>query len=184
MKRRYVLIGGAALLSGCASAQVRSWQIAALPGQARGGAGQRIGVRSIGLPVALNQSGVPKPGGAYAAEAFANDQWAAPLAQLLQTAMVQDLAQRLPGDNVLADGGAIGAAADLLVEIQVLQFAPDAAGKVTLSAQLATRPAKQQQWQLQSFTATAPGGATAQAIAAAMSSLWGQAADRVAEMLS
>ena len=185
MKRRLVLATSCgAILSGCTSAPVHSWRIASLPGPVRGGTRMRIGVRSIGLPSAMNQAGVPKPGGAYAADTFPNDLWAAPLAAMLQTAMVENLAQRLPADTVLADGGAIGATPDQLVEVQILAFTPDSSGNVTLSAQLAARPATKQDWQLQSFTATAAGGQTAQTIAAAMSTLWGEAADLLARMLS
>ncbi len=185
MRRRILLASScAALLSGCASAPVHSWRIAAVPGTVRGGTSIRIGVRSIGLPSAVNQPGVPKPGGAYAADTFTNDLWAAPLAAMLQTAMVENLAQRLPADTVLADGGAIGAAPDQLVEVQVLAFAPDSTGNITLTVQLAARPATRQEWQLQSFTATQAGGQTAESIAAAMSTLWGEAADRLASMLA
>jgi uncharacterized lipoprotein YmbA len=185
MKRRLVLISScAALLTGCTSAPVHSWRIASVTGQARGGTGTRIAVRGIGLPGAMSPSGVPAPGGAYAADTFPNDLWAAPLATMLQTAMVENLAQRLPADIVLADGGAIGAAPDQLVEIQVLAFTPDASGNIILSAQLAARPATKQDWQLQSFTATKAGGQAAETIAATMSMLWGEAADRLASMLA
>ncbi len=185
MRRRLVLVSScAAILSGCTSAPVNSWRIASIPGPVRGGTGMRIGVRSIGLPSAMNQSGVPKPGGAYAADTFPNDLWAAPLSAMLQTALVENLAQRLPADTVLADGGAIGAAADQFVEVQVLAFTPNSSGNITLSAQLATRSTTKQDWQLQSFTATATGGQAAETIAAAMSALWGEAADRLASMLA
>ncbi len=185
MKRRFLIASsGAALLAGCSSAPVHNWSIAALPGAVRGGAGQRVGVRPIGLPAALNQSGVPVYSVDYAANTFPNDQWAAPLSSLLQTAMVQNLAQRLPADTVLAVGGAIGAAPDELVEIQLLTFAPDSAGEVRLMAQLAVRPAKAQIWQFRNFSATAPAGKTAQQIVAAMSQLWAQAADQVAAILA
>lgn len=185
MKRRFILATSCAvLLSGCASTTVHNWRIAAVPGPAQGGTGMRIGVRSIGLPSALNQSGVPKPGNAYAADSFQNDLWAAPLAAMLQSAMVQNLAQRLPSDTVLADGGAIGAAPQQFVEIQILAFTPDAAGNITLTAQLATRPASKQAWQMQNFTATAAGGQMAETIATAMSALWGEAANHLATMLA
>jgi uncharacterized lipoprotein YmbA len=102
---------------------------------------------------------------------------------MLQTAMVQNLAQRLPGDVVLADGGAIGATPGLYVEINILAFAPDAAGNIALQAQLSTRHAAAQDWRVQNFAASLAGGTTPEGIAAAMSTLWGQAADAVAAML-
>ncbi len=183
MRRRYFTLASLAL-SGCGGATLLNYQIAMAPGAVRGGNGQRIGVRRIGVPGALAQSSLPMPGSPYQANSFANDQWAAPLPTLLQTAMVRNLAQRLPGDTVLANGGSIGAAPDVYVEINILAFSPDASGTVTLQAQLAIRPVNTQDWKLQSFHASAAGGTTPGGIAAAMSTLWGQAADAMAGMLA
>jgi uncharacterized lipoprotein YmbA len=182
MKRRFLLLASAAL-AGCSSAPVRNYQLAPVAGAIRGGTGLTIVVRNIGTPAALSQSGVPKPGGAYDANSFSNDVWAAPLAGMLQTTMVQNLAQRLPGDSIFAGGGAIGAAPDIYVEINVLAFSPDATGNIALQAQLATRHATAQDWQFKTFTTSAAGGTMPEGIAAAMSTLWGQAADAVAGMI-
>jgi uncharacterized lipoprotein YmbA len=182
MRRRAVILGTMAL-AGCASAPVHNYQLAPVAGAIRGGTGLRIVVRNVTIPAALSQAGVPKPGGTYDANSFANDVWAAPLAGLLQTAMVQNLAQRLPGDSVLAGGGSIGVAPDFYVEINVLAFSPDPTGNIALQAQLATRHAQTLDWQLRNFAANAAGGAMPEGIAAAMSTLWGQAADAVAEMV-
>lgn len=184
MKRRFILASSSALLlTGCALTPVRNWQIETINGPLKGGTGVRVSVRSIGLPSALNQPGVPQPGPANAANSFSNDLWAAPLASMLQITMVADLAQRLPNDVVLADGGAIGAQPDLYVEIQILDFSPDSAGVVTLKAQIATRPVNSQTWNLQQFRQDAPGGNQAATITACMSQLWGQLADHIAPML-
>ena len=183
MRRRYLMLATLAL-TGCAGATLHSYQIAMVPGAVRGGNGQRIGVRRIGVPGALAQSSLPMPGTAYQANSFANDQWAAPLPTLLQTAMVQNLAQRLPGDTVLANGGTIGAAPDVFAEINILAFSPDESGNITLQAQIAIRPANTQDWKLQTFRASAAGGSTPDGIAATMSTLWGQTADAVAGMLA
>ena len=184
MKRRIMLASsGALFLAGCASTLVHNWRVEATPGPVQGGTGARVSVRSIGLPSSLKQPGVPQPGPANAADTFQNDLWAAPLAAILQTSMVANLAQRLPKDVILADGGAIGATPDLYVEIQILDFSPDATGQVSLQAQLAVRPFASQDWNLKSFNATAPGGTTAATITACMSQLWGQVADQLAIML-
>lgn len=185
MKRRVILASSCAvLLAGCTIAPVHSWQIAPIPGPVRGGTGKRISVRSVGLPGALNQPGVPEPGPANAANSFPNDLWAAPLPALLQTVMAENLAQRLPADVVLAEGGAIGAVPDQFVEIQVLSFAPDATGLITLKAQLAIRPFSRMDWTLKNFSASAQGGETAATVTACMSQLWGLAADQLAKMLA
>ena len=184
MKRRFILASsGAILLTSCTMAPVKNWKIEALPGTVQNGSGQRISVRSIGLPGALAQPGVPQPGPANAANSFSNDLWAAPLAMMLQTCMVEDLAQRLPQDTILADGGAIGMSPDQYVEIQVLSFSPDATGEITLTAQIATRPVNSQNWTLQNFSARTQGGQNAASISVGMSQLWAQLADAIAVML-
>lgn len=184
MRRRSLLLLGAALpLAGCVGGQVRYFRLAPSPGPTRQGTGLRIGVRAIGTPPGLSASAVPKPGGTYNANSYANDLWASPLAGMLQATMVQNLSQRLPGDTVLASGGAVGAPPDLYVEINIFAFAPDASGTITLQAQLATRHAAGQDWQVQNFTAHAGGATTADMVAATMSTLWGQAADTVAGMV-
>lgn len=184
MRRRFLLLlSPAAALAGCAGTPPRYFRLAPQPGAMRAGAGQRIGVRSVGVPAGLSGNGLPMPGGTYDANSFANDLWAAPLADMLQTTMVQNLAQRLPGDILLASGGAVGTPPDIYVEINIFTFAPDASGNITLQAQLATRPVKGQDWKVQKFSASAAGGAKPETIAAAMSTLWGQAADVVAGMV-
>lgn len=185
MKRRLVLVSsGALLLAGCASQAVHNWQIGTVPGTVQGGTGARLAVRSIGLPGALSQPGVPEPGPENAANTFPNDLWAAPLAAMLQTSMVENLAQRLPRDTVLADGGAIGATPDQYIEIQILAFSPDSSGLITLKTQLAIRPVGSLDWTLKNFSASAQGGNTAATITACMSQLWGQVADQLAAMLA
>jgi hypothetical protein len=183
MRRRGFSLLLAASLAGCAAPAPRYYRLAAVPGATRGGDGRRIGVRNVGIPGDLDQNALARPGNAYELNAYANDLWAAPLAAMLQTVMVQDLAQRLPGDVVLQDGGAIGAMPDVYVEIQVLRFAPNASGSVTLEAQIGVRPVSAQAWKLQGFSATAPGGDTPEGLAASMSALWGQAADVAAGLV-
>jgi uncharacterized lipoprotein YmbA len=186
MRRRSLLLGTMTLagaLAGCTGASIQNYQLVAVPGAVRGGNGLRVGVRSIGVPASLAQASLPMPGSQYRVNSFANDQWAGSLPAQLQGTMVQNLAQRLPGDIVLASGGSIGTAPDIYVEINVLLFSPDASGNITLQAQLATRHASAQDWQLQNFRNSAAGGNTPDGIAAAMSALWGQAADTVAGMI-
>ena len=183
MRRRLLLLGSAAVLAGCASTPPRYYRLAPYSGAERAGAGMRIAVRNVGVPAALSATSLPMPGNSFEANSFPNDLWAASLADMLQGTMVQNLAQRLPGDIVLAGGGAVGAPPDIYVEINVFSFSPDTAGTITLQAQLATRHATAQDWQVQNFTAKAAGGTTPETIVAAMSALWGLAADAVAGMV-
>lgn len=185
MRRRALLTLGPVLaLAGCAGTPPRYFRLAPQPGAVRAGGGLRIGVRNVGVPSGLSSTSMAMPGGTFDANSFSNDLWAAPLADMLQTTMVQNLTQRLPDDIVLASGGSVGAPADIYVEIGILAFTPDATGNITLQAQLATRHVgPQQDWRVQKFAASAAGGTKPEGIAAAMSALWGQAADVVAGMV-
>jgi uncharacterized lipoprotein YmbA len=175
---------GAAALTGCAATPTNYYRLAAVPGPIRDGATPSIGVRSVSIPGYLDQTNIVKPGGAYSFDTYANELWAGPLADMLQAVMVQDLAQRLPQATVIGSGGAIGAPAGLLVEINVLRFDPDAGGQIALLAQIAVKSgADQNRWTTRSYAASAPGGVFAVDNVAAMSRLWGSAADQVAAMI-
>jgi len=183
MRRRFLLL--ALPLAGCAATPTRQYTLSPVPGAVRAGVTARIGVRNVFIPGALAASGLPAPAAAGQVVNAPNDLWAAPVAPMLQALMAQDLTQRLPAALVLDENGAIGAPPDLYVEIQVYAFGPDETGLTTLIAQLAVRPAATAAtgWQVRSFSASAPGGSTPDGLVAAMSALWGQAADAVAAMV-
>ena len=188
LPRRRLLLGAATLaLTGCATAPpAQYYRLAPLPGPARNGVTAQIGVRSIEIPGYLDQTGIARPSGGYQFSSFANQLWAEPLATMLQSVMVQNLAQRLPGATVLANGGAIGAPAGLLIEINLLRFDPDPSGEILLTAQLAIRAATGlPDWQIQTFStqATPAGPSTSDAVAA-MSKLWAAAADQIASRIA
>jgi uncharacterized lipoprotein YmbA len=174
-----------AALAGCASAPTRYYRLAAVPGPVEPGVKARISVRSISIPSYLNADGIAKPGGAYQYSRFPNALWASPLADLLQSLMVQDLAQRLPQAVVIGAGGAIGLPADRIVEINVLRFDPAASGELTLIAQASIRsPNAGAVGTTRSIRLSAPCSAAPADIAAVMSTLWGKAADVLAQALA
>jgi len=185
MRRRLVL-GGAAVLAvaGCSPAAT-DYRLAVVAGPPVGQAAAIVVVRGVSVPGYLDQDGIGKAGAAYEFASYPNDVWAEPLADMLQGVMVQELALRLPAATVLADGGAIGAPADEVVEMNVLRFDPDAAGNLILDVQIAVRRGRDNRlWRTLDFMRQAPSGATPAAIVAAMSALWGQAADATAVLVA
>jgi len=85
---------------------------------------------------------------------------------------------------VIGSGGAIGAPAELLVEINLLRFDPGAGGQLILSAQLAVRAAAStSNWLTNSYQTQAAAGASAIDTVAVMSRLWAAAADQLAAMI-
>ncbi len=92
-----------------------------------------IVVRGVGLPRYLDRQEVVRAAGRTRLRVAENDWWSEPLRTMLQRVLVADLAQRLPGADVLTDGGPIAAHPDAEVEIEVQRFEQDA-GEVTSRA--------------------------------------------------
>lgn len=175
---------GAALLAGCASPAANYYRLAGIPGAVRGGGAKIIALRSINIPGYLDQNNIIKPGGTYLLNSFNNAYWAEPFADMLRAVMVQDLSQRLPHATVV-NAGAIGAAADYVIEIDVQRFDFDPDGAINATAQFAVKPvAADAPWITSKFQADAtPGTGDVTNIVAIMSQLWAQAADQLAAMI-
>jgi uncharacterized lipoprotein YmbA len=180
MNRRHFCSGAVLALAGCATAPMNSYRLAAIDGAVQPGGPASIGVRSIGIPAYLDQSGIVKSSGAYQFNTYDNEVWAAPLAGMLQAVMAQDLAQRLPAATVLASGGAIDSPVQVYIEINVQKFDPDETGDMVLLAQVAVKTSQTHQV-LRSTTLrlSAPASFGPGAIAAVMSRLWAQAATQI-----
>jgi uncharacterized lipoprotein YmbA len=188
LARRHLLqlglgIAAAAALDGCASAPpAQYFRLAPVAGTEQQTQPESIEVRDIGIPAYLNQDGIAEPSGQYQFISAANDLWAEPLAQMLQSVLVQNLTQRLPQTTITASSGMVGTPADLLVEVNILRFDPDATGRVTLIAQTALKQAADgrflstKTWQ----SSAMPAGADMPSMMAAMSALWARLADTVA----
>jgi uncharacterized lipoprotein YmbA len=179
---RVVLLAG---LAGCA-APATDYRLQAAPGPVAGAAAAAVSVRGVNVPGFLDQDGVPKLSGAYQYASWPNDVWAEPLADMLTAVMVQDLGQRLPQASVVASGGAIGAPAQAVVELNVLRFDPDPDGRIDLDVQISVRRGSDNRlWRTVDFKRFAvPDAAGPLAEVAAMSGLWAQAADAVAALLA
>jgi uncharacterized lipoprotein YmbA len=172
-------------LAGCATAPpTEYYRMAALPGPVQSSAPVSITVRGIGIPGYLNETGIAKPAGAYQFASYSNALWAEPLGDMLQSVMVQDLAQVLPAASVAAGGGAVSGPPGVLVEVNILRFDPDPDGKILLLAQVAVKagPAR-----IVCATRTLRSSIVPDAgvtgIVAAMSGLWAGAASQVADMV-
>jgi uncharacterized lipoprotein YmbA len=85
---------------------------------------------------------------------------------------------------VIASGGAISTPADLLIEINVLQFQPNTSGQIDLSAAVAVKSGKDRAVLMTRKVqgSARPAGPGVPEIVAAMSMLWAQAADQITDM--
>jgi uncharacterized lipoprotein YmbA len=98
---------------------------------------------------------------------------------------VQNLTQRLPQMTITSSNGAIGAPADLTIELDILRFDPDATGRITLIAQLALKQPDGSFRSTQTLQSTAtPAGPDLPSTMAAMSKLWAGLADALARAIA
>lgn len=188
--RRALLKAGPALaamaLAGCASPPTNYYRLAVTKGFVRPGIGLKIGVRSVSIPGYLSQNGIAKSGGEYQYNVYPNDLWAEALDDMLQDVLVQDLAQRLPASTVLGSGGSIGVSSDLLIETNILRFDPDSDGRIVMNIQVAIRSGRDNSlWLTHTYNNIAmPAGPDVISVVAAMSVLWGSAADQIANFVA
>ena len=96
------------------------------PGGTQSGSRRVIVVRGVGVPRYLEREEIVRSAGGARLRLAGNDWWGEPLRVMLRRVLVADLAQRLPGADVLADEGPIAAHPDIEVEVDVQRFDRDA----------------------------------------------------------
>ncbi len=183
----------AAALAACSSPSTRYYRLMSVPGTVRNTAPITAAVRSVSIPGYLDRDGIAKVGHDYQFEFYSNDLWADQLSSMLQSVMVQDLAQRLPATTMLRSGGSIDASSDLLIEINVLRFEPDnSSSNLVLDAQIAIKSGSTRAlWTARTFDSSRPlsnsgtdsKGPDASEIVSKMSALWAAMADQVADII-
>ena len=111
--------------------------------------------------------------------------------------LAEDLALRLPGDSVAAEGGALRIPASILAEVQIQRFEAGPDGVVELLAQAAVRPRNQDAAASRTLRFRVPSGVQgagvpgagakgpdAAGVVAAMDQALGQLADSLAGMIA
>jgi uncharacterized lipoprotein YmbA len=181
-RRRVLSLAPAVALAACSSDPTQYFQMSALPGPVFNTAARSIRIRDISVPGYLGQTNIARPSGAYQFAAYGNSLWAEPLADMLQSTLVQNLTQRLPQMTVTGSNGALGAAADILVEINILRFDPNPAGSLILNAQIALKTLPDGNFLLTRTlqSSATPATQDAAGIAATMSALWAGLANEIA----
>jgi uncharacterized lipoprotein YmbA len=184
-------LGLALLLASCGSPPTHYYTLTADPPgmSGEGGyghSGTPIIVGHVELPGDLDRDGLVTRIGANRLNVSDQDRWAGPLDQMIQRVLASDLRQRLPSMNVLIPGDPVPESGARAIIVAIRQFMGDSAGRVVLEADWTEESARLQKPILTRhvyLTADA-GNGTAPAIAAAMSRLLGQLADRIASTVA
>lgn len=169
-------------LAACASPDPSYFTLQPVPGTPLAIAPKVIEIRKPGLAGYLDRSDLVLRDSAYHLALAKNTRWAEPLGDMIGRVLAQDVQLRLPAASVHGEEGAISADPDLRVEVDVNRFDAGNDGSVTLEAGLAVEAGiTHHAVAARTVTLSAPAGQGASGLAAAMSTLLGELADRVAQ---
>lgn len=170
----------ACVVAACSSPEPDFYTLKPVAGEAVTQPRHVIEVRRPGLAGYLDRSSIVLLGDSYRLHVSSAVRWAEPLSDMIGRVLAENLAQRLPGSTVFAEGGAVAADADLDVDLNVQRFDAGADNQVQFVAEMVIE-AGHQAIRARHLDLRAPlSGAGAGALAATMSTLLGQAADDIA----
>jgi uncharacterized protein len=181
---RLILLGSALLLFGCAhSPDPTFFALSARSGNAVQSRALKIELRRTALPGYLDRPHIVRRASAERLELGGDERWGAPLEEMLSGTLAEDLAQRLPACVIYTEGGAISAAADVRVEVQLFRFERMADGVVQLVAEVAVHPegapARLQRFDLQQK----PASARTADVVVSLSALVARLSDGIAQII-
>jgi uncharacterized lipoprotein YmbA len=183
----------AAALAGCASPSPAYYRLSARSGASLPGRGRQVQLRRVGIPGYLDRPGLVRAREGGRLDVADVESWPEPFGDMVTRVLAEDLALRLPGDSVAAEGGALRIPANILAEVQIQRFEAGPDGVVELLAQAAVRPRNQDaagsrtlRFRVPSDGAPGAGakGPDAAGVVAAMDLALGQLADSLAGMIA
>jgi uncharacterized lipoprotein YmbA len=179
-----------ALLAGCGhSPPTRYFSLDAVPPSAplatAKASMEPVQLGAVRVPASLDRPEIVAQGGRYELSLRENDHWGAPFAQMIRRTLAQDLLARLPAGSFVLPGAPAPTGARGIV-VTVLDLRAGADGKMTFEgswALTAGENATAVTTQEVSLTEPMPSTDSA-AIAASLSRVVGQLADRIAAALA
>lgn len=144
----------------------------------------KIELRRTALPGYLDRPHIVRRATAERLELGGDERWGAPLDEMVGATLAEDLAQRLPSCVVYTDSGAISAAPDVRVEVQLFRFERASTGDVELVAEVAVHAATPGASASQRFALTQrPQSGRTSDIVTALSQLLGTLSDGISAMI-
>ncbi|WP_186373925.1 membrane integrity-associated transporter subunit PqiC [Roseomonas gilardii] len=185
-------------LTGCASPGPAYYRLSAQAGPALPGRGRQVQLRRVGIPGYLDRPGLVRAREGGRLDVADVESWPEPFGEMVTRVLAENLALRLPGDSVAAEGGALRIPAGILAEVQIQRFEAGPDGVVELLAQAAVRPRNQDAAASRTLRFRVPSGVPgagvsgaggakgldAAGVVAAMDRALGQLADSLAGMIA
>ena len=187
MTRLMTMLFGLSCLAACAGPDPTLYTLAAQPGTpvAASARVRSVELRRIGVAGYLDRPGIVRSPTAYRLDVTQNSRWAAPIGQMLERTVADDLMTRMPGVTVFTESGAISMQPDRVVKVDIQRLDADPSGDVVLQAQVAVFDGMAgSAATIRSFqTSQRPASMAVEDQVAAMSVAVGALADEIAGML-
>ena len=175
----------ALLLACCAHSPAQTFfALSAQPGARVPSRPLKVELRRAGLPGYLDRPHIVRRATAEQLELGGDERWGAPLDEMVGATLAENLSQRLPHCVVFSDAGAISAAADVRVEVQIFRFERTAEGDAVLLAEVAVHSANDRPAVMQRFALhEKPASARTASIVASLSDLLAALSDGIAPLI-
>ena len=138
---RWAGVGGFAtllLLATCSSPPTRFYTLTSAPPAQRAASGPALAppieVGDVPVPATMDRNSIVLDADGARLDIASNDQWGAPVGQLIRQALTADLNARLPIGSVLPPGSNAPKSGLRVVSLNIQRFAGDTVGNVTLDA--------------------------------------------------
>ena len=179
-----VAAGVVAATTACSSPSPVLYTITPIPGTPQTGGPKVVALQQISTARYLERSQIVRSSENYRLDVMSNDWWGEPLAAMLSRVLVEELGQRLPQSTVIGESGAVTAAPDATIELNLQRLDEDAAGNLLLQAQASVSFKGRGTPGLRSFRLSVPPPAPGvPGEVTAISTAVGQLADGLASML-
>src|SRR5215813_10471364 len=130
-----VASGLAVAFAACSSPNPVLYTIAPVSGAVQSGGPRVVVLQQISTARYLERSEIVRSSENYRLDVMSNDWWGEPLTSMLGRVLIEELGQRLPQSTVISETGAVSAAPDATVELNVQRLDEDASGNLVLQAQ-------------------------------------------------
>ncbi len=181
------LLAALLVLSACGSARTDYYTLSVVdaPSDPATGAGcrQPLMVSRVLLPGILDRQNLVSSAGGGRLDISGQARWAAPLDQMIEGVLSEDLRRRLPPGRVLAAGDPQPAGGSARIAVNVLRFMPEADGSVTLRADWTLFDSSGRVVRTRPQAFTTPQAGNPEDAVRAMSRLIGQLADVIVASL-
>jgi uncharacterized lipoprotein YmbA len=171
-------------LAACSSPNPVLYTIGPVSGPIQRGAPRVVVVRQVSTARYLERSEIVRSSANYRLDVMSNDWWGEPLSPMLARLLIADLGQRLPQTSFLGETGAVSAAPDATLEVNVQRLDEDATGNLVLQAQADVTFKGRPGSVPRSFRFAVPAAAGTPGEVAAISTAVGQLADGLVPMLT